>query len=1177
MTMVEIRLFGTFHLMHNEQTVDAISSSPRLQALLAYLLLHRETAQPRQQIAFHFWPVSSEEQARTNLRKLLLQLRRALPASDQLIAFDNQTIQWQAAAPVTCDVIEVQQLLQQLRADPLDQDALTALFDRYRGELLPGCYDDWIAPLREELHHDVMAALDQLITLLENQRAYDEGIRYAQRLLNLDPLEEKSYQRLMRLRAVNGDRTGALRVYQECAQMLEQELGVEPMPETVALYERLRNQEPAPPLRGSKARPPAALPPLIGRQPEWQLLQHGWQRALRGQPSLVTIAGEAGIGKTRLAEELLQWAGQQGILTVRTRSYQAQGALAYAPIAELLQTEAIRPRLGRLNEHRLSHVARLLPELLTEHRNLPPPQPMTESWQRQQFFDALVHAILADRQPLMLLFDDLQWADSETLTWLHFLLRAAENSPLLLIGTVRTGEIAGDHPLPALLNSLRRDDLLTEIALSALNRAEVQALAQSLHETNFNEEQLAQLYADTEGNPLFVVESVRAQQDATVELATNTSQSGLPPKIYGVICHRLAQLTPETQTLVHLAAVIGRSFTYDVLMAAAALTEDEIVDSLDELLERQIIREQSGDSYDFSHDRIRDVAYSEISRTRRRLLHRRVAEALELLNQGKLDEICGRLAEHYEQAKISAKAVDYLQRAGELATAQFAHNAAVDYFSRALSLLSTTDAIKQMKLLVAREQVYYFLGRLDAQKHDLAAMQALVDGNDYADPGKLSECTKLIAVFHMRMANWYAATGDYVSAVQSAQAAIRLARAHSDHQTESEAFCRCGVVYFEQGKLFDAREILHQALTSARAANSRSHAAEALDWLSAVSMFTGGTYAEILDYQQEALAIHQESGNLRGELSIHHKMAYALIAQGEGGYAQAIEHIETGLTLSRRLNTPVNSGQLLRNLGWLYVYTGEYNKASTALHQSLALLEETNVTFAAAAHSYSGFYHLQSGDWETAQQLLARALAGFRTVEETRPHRTVVLHWLSLLHTYRMEFDVALDYAVQALQAAEPRGDSRHIATARTLMGHALLGMNKFAAARQNYQEAKALTLAVEQYNRSLEPMAGLAAVSLQQGKLSEARAIIEEILSQLKARKLDRTEEALQVYRTCYQVLQSLGDSRTLTILQTMYDQLQARAATIDDPEHQQMFWEAMPGHREIRAAWAARSKLRP
>ncbi|MCB0111783.1 MAG: AAA family ATPase, partial [Caldilineaceae bacterium] len=552
---------------------------------------------------------------------------------------------------------------------------------------------------------------------------------YAQRLLSFDPLEETSYQRLMRLRAADGDRAGALKVYQECTAILERELGVEPSTETAALYERLRQAKSPLATPNGQSQAKTDLPPLIGRQTEWQTLRAVWQRVVRGQAHAVIIAGEAGIGKTRLAEELLLWAEQQGIAAVRTRSYQAQGALAYAPIAELLQAERIHHRVQLLNENRLTQVARLLPRLLEEHPGLTPPQPMTESWQRQQFFDALAHAILANGQPLILLFDDLQWADGETLTWLHFLLRAAESAPLLLVGTVRTGEITNDHPLPTLLNSLRRDDLLTEMALVPLTANEVQSLAKALQPKTLADDQLAQLYADTEGNPLFVVESVRAQQAAEEDQATGTGQSGLPPKIYSVIRSRLTQLSPETQTLVNLAAVIGRSFTYNVLMEASAMGEEEVVDSLDELLERQIIREQGADTYDFSHDRIRDVAYNEISRTRRRLLHRRVAEALETVHRDALATICGLLAEHHEQAGNVAEAIAYLTSAGDQATEQFALDDALHYFERVLTLLPANAYLQRYEMHHKRLRVHKQRLRGEPLAAELVLFQKLVESH----------------------------------------------------------------------------------------------------------------------------------------------------------------------------------------------------------------------------------------------------------------------------------------------------------------------------------------------------------------------------------------------------------------------------------------------------------------
>jgi DNA-binding SARP family transcriptional activator len=235
--LLQIQLLGKFRLTYNGEPVTTMNS-PRLQSLLAYLVLNRDTALPRQHLAFLFWPDSTESQARTNLRKLLYQLRQALPEADSFLQSDAQTIQWSAGASFALDVIELQGFLNQTKDQTADQEPLIKLTDLYTGELLPDCYDDWIYPVRQLLHKTVIKALQRLVDLFEAQQAYESALRYAQRLLALDPLEEGTYQSLMRLHTRNGDRTAALQVYQACVKVLQQEFGVEPNSETQATYKQ---------------------------------------------------------------------------------------------------------------------------------------------------------------------------------------------------------------------------------------------------------------------------------------------------------------------------------------------------------------------------------------------------------------------------------------------------------------------------------------------------------------------------------------------------------------------------------------------------------------------------------------------------------------------------------------------------------------------------------------------------------------------------------------------------------------------------------------------------------------------------------------------------------------------------------------------------------------------------
>jgi len=228
-------------------------------------------------------------------------------------------LRWHPVTPFHLDVAEFEQTLTLADAATRrhDQHALQAALEQadslYRGELLPGCYDEWVLPERERLRQRHLQALEQLLRLFEVQGDTVTAIRYAQRLIGLDPLSEDLYRRLMRLFALNNDRASALHVYHTCVTTLQREMGVDPDPATREAYERLMQQE-MPTIQAIVHQPlPAATPTLIGRKREWEQLQDAWHRATGGGSHFVLVTGEAGVGKSRLAEELLLWASQQGV------------------------------------------------------------------------------------------------------------------------------------------------------------------------------------------------------------------------------------------------------------------------------------------------------------------------------------------------------------------------------------------------------------------------------------------------------------------------------------------------------------------------------------------------------------------------------------------------------------------------------------------------------------------------------------------------------------------------------------------------------------------------------------------------------------------------------------------------------------------------------------------------
>ena len=307
----------------------------------------------------------------------------------------------------------------------------------------------------------------------------------------------------MRLHALNNDRVAAMRVYHTCVAVLEQELGVDPSAATRELYERLVNaaSDVAEPMARTPGRMRDASVGLIGREREWQMLQAAWRTANRGAVQCVVISGEAGLGKTRLAEEMMHWAGQQGIPTAVSRGFAASRDLAYATLVECLRSEPVAPLVRRLDPAWRTELARLLPELLAEDPRLPRPEPLNERWQRQRLFEAFARVFVNSNRPFVLVLDDLQWYANETLEWISFLARFEPKARLLVIGCLRSDEIDAGHPVAQLLLDLRSAVLLTELALTPLSVEETHALAAQLADHTLDAAAGRALYRFTEGNP----------------------------------------------------------------------------------------------------------------------------------------------------------------------------------------------------------------------------------------------------------------------------------------------------------------------------------------------------------------------------------------------------------------------------------------------------------------------------------------------------------------------------------------------------------------------------------------------------------------------------------------------------------------------------------------------------
>ncbi|HET7387929.1 MAG TPA: AAA family ATPase [Nocardioidaceae bacterium] len=684
---IRISLFGGVEISGCDTPV-----STRALALLGYLVARPGIPQPRAHLAELLWPESDASQARTNLRRELHHLRAALGGTGALTV-DQTTLCWRDVPDCVVDVREF------ARATA---DAATALaggdraeFERHstaalrlhRGPFLPGCYDDWAVQARERLDRACIEMCDHGVGFWRGYGDPAAGLELARRRVGLAPLEEPGYRQLIALQRACGDRAGALATYHRCASVLEQELGVSPSAQTrreldAVLAEPSHGIPPAEEPRedaGSSARPA-----LVGREAERQLLLDAWKEAATGC-RLVVVTGEAGVGKTRLVAEVAQAIRRQDGAVATARCFAATAGLAFAPVAQWLRAPHVRMAAARLEPHWRTEVARLAPA----GEDAPDPgRAKIDAWQRLRFFEGLARAVVAVGRPMLLTVDDLQWCDKASLSWLSFLLSFAGTSPLLVLATARDDEPSGSD-LAAPLRAMRGSGQATTVALSPLSRTDTVALADDVAGRRLAADEHALLHSASSGNPFYVIEAMR-------EAAASAGRVQ-PADLRKVLARRLARLPEEHTNLLALASAVGRDFGLDLLTEAGDFDAATVVRLVDDLWQRRIL-DQRGAGYDFTHDLLREAAYDAVTPARRWLLHRRLAQALELLYTGRAvddRQVAADLAEQYDRSGQPERALPFYDRAARQATSVFANAEAVRLCERSLDLVATMAASRQ--------------------------------------------------------------------------------------------------------------------------------------------------------------------------------------------------------------------------------------------------------------------------------------------------------------------------------------------------------------------------------------------------------------------------------------------------------------------------------------------------
>lgn len=684
----QVRLLGGFSLTYNDRPLADLIQG-RSQLLLAYLALHRATPQPRQRIAFQLWPESTDAQARTNLRKVLSQLRRSLLNIDELIQIDTKSLQWSPTEKWELDVSVFETAVQSAEQAPDDanrQRFWEKAIQLYQGDLLPGCDDDWLVSERERLRQCYQRSLEQITQLLEHQQNYSTALRYAQQLIRLDSLNESAYGTLMRLQYGAGDRANALQTYHQCMTVLRDELGVDPGVATRQLYEQLLHEEaiPAsPPLATPSVTPHSAVtsPPLVGRETEWAMIQQ-WSQPLlteaqqAGHNSLGTassapillLLGEPGIGKTRLLEELHATVRTANGLRLWGCGFAAERMRPYGIWIDALRSSDIvaTPNLP-------TELGFLLPELGQPDQTLPDPS---------HLFDAVVRSLLqwADQSPLLLLFDDIQWMDEASAALLHYVIRVLRHYPVQLACTARSGELAGNAAISDVLKALRREQRLHTLDLVPLNQAQTQELlcrSGTVEPSELSPSWIDQVFADSGGNPLFALELARSWGD----------QSGNSSTLESLIGDRLQQLDDPARGILPWAAAMGRQFDPATIAQVADYPILQLLAAIETLEQQTIICPNPsrflGGGYVFTHDIVRQVVYEQLSGPRRQLMHQQIAHHRHQQVATNV-EIASEVAHHAFLGGEYNLAAEMAVMAAEQSLRLFAYTAAVDHARQGL-------------------------------------------------------------------------------------------------------------------------------------------------------------------------------------------------------------------------------------------------------------------------------------------------------------------------------------------------------------------------------------------------------------------------------------------------------------------------------------------------------------
>ncbi len=801
MGKLSVAVLGTPEVRHNDHILRF--SVARALALLLYMVV-QGGLHPIKELIELFWPGLDWETGRDRIQNALHFLSQELqegvssPDTPHIIS-THDACGCNFSSGILLDLACMQRALDVLcasspgtnvqyeGAEPLSEEILQEAIARYRGTFLEGFYLDhaprfveWVALQRETWHNAIGVIFDRLSQMQEASGQPERAIETAKRWIERDPLNEVAYQRLMQLYFGRGDSQAALLTYRQCRVILAEQLNARLAQETAYLAEQVSAQGHPHSVttnswrtgRMTTARPLLAAVfhegPFVGRATKMNRLVEVYKHIQIGQAGIVTVKGEAGIGKTRLVSEFLEHAAAQGADVLVGRAFETGGHSPYLPLIEMLELRSRQREADKANDtlnNTLSH-------MLTEMHNYT----LLQSYEKtahKRLLEAftLLGQALAKQGPVVLFVDDIQWADAASLDMLRYACRrwTESGTPLLVILTVRTESLATIPTFAAWLAPLERELYASSFILNAFTQEEtlqfVQAIA--VKEEDSPETRLESfgrwLYSETYGQPFYMAEALKALSEQNLltlqrradgtwaldfTLATNEKlQRALPPDMRAVVSTRIKQATPAASALLAAAAVLGRSFTFERVCRVADETEGYA--ALDEVLKRHFCHALA-DSFVFTHDKIREAVYTEIPLAERRSLHGR---ALEVLRSEGVP--AGLLVYHALEGGIYEQAFHLYITAGDEALRLFALRDAIVYYESARQLLmGKQPAALSDVVLSAIEHLSIQLGRVyelaNEREHAIAIYQAML-----ARRGANATTTKCIALNQLALVTQY--------------------------------------------------------------------------------------------------------------------------------------------------------------------------------------------------------------------------------------------------------------------------------------------------------------------------------------------------------------------------------------------------------------------------------------